>query len=143
MDKKPYLIKRNRPDDNSGPTKVFGWAMLGFLLVYLIYTTISVLTSAPTTASRDEGAKTSSTSTSSTSTTTTLKKASGTLDITGNIVNVRSAPEVSGDNIIIRLNNGDTVKLIEDKDGWFKVELDDGRTGYIKNDPTIAVISEN
>lgn len=51
------------------------------------------------------------------------------------LLNFRSRPSLSDTAVIGTVSKGSTVKVVEHKDKWLKVELSDGRIGYIAFDP--------
>ncbi|SHJ53163.1 C40 family peptidase [Tepidibacter formicigenes] len=73
----------------------------------------------------------------------TYKKA----EITATILNVRSENNTSS-NIISKLSEGDQVPIVEIKDGWYKIKLDNGNEGWISSEytqekQTIGVVNGN
>ncbi|HHV50555.1 MAG TPA: SH3 domain-containing protein [Clostridiales bacterium] len=70
--------------------------------------------------------------------TSVSQSASKTATVTASSLNVRSGPSTSY-SIIHTLWNGNRVPVVEETDGWFKIKLSDGRTGWISK--TYAKIS--
>jgi len=57
----------------------------------------------------------------------------GAAKVTTDVLNVRSAPSTSAD-IVTRLSNDATAKILGINTGWFKIEMASGATGYIHPD---------
>ncbi|SHG99424.1 C40 family peptidase [Tepidibacter thalassicus] len=69
------------------------------------------------------------------------------IEIKANVLNVRSENNTSSD-IISKLSKGDQVPIIETKDGWYKIKLDNGNEGwvsgeYVQEKQTIGIINGN
>lgn len=57
-------------------------------------------------------------------------------------VNIRSGPD-SGADVVGRLNRGETVPSPDVVDGWYRVELPEGGTGYVHTDWAVVVSEES
>ena len=53
-------------------------------------------------------------------------------------VNIRSGPD-AGSDVVGQLNRGETLSSPETVDGWFRVDLPDGGTGYVHSDWAVVV----
>ena len=53
-------------------------------------------------------------------------------------VNIRSGPD-AGSDVVGQLNRGQTLSSPETVDGWFRVDLPDGGTGYVHSDWAVVV----
>ena len=53
-------------------------------------------------------------------------------------VNIRSGPN-AGSDVVGQLNRGETLSSPETVDGWFRVDLPDGGTGYVHSDWAVVV----
>lgn len=51
------------------------------------------------------------------------------------ILNLRSRPSLDEKTVIGTVNKGEVVKVLERQDKWLKIQLGNGRGGYIANDP--------
>lgn len=63
------------------------------------------------------------------STTTDEDIYEGEVKIKDGYLNVRDKPSIKG-KIIGKLNNGDIIKIIDEKDNWYKIKID-GKNGYV------------
>lgn len=64
--------------------------------------------------------------------TTTVFASSGTVDISSGALNVRTSPTTNS-TVIATLKNGDTVDLVEEVNGFYKIDLD-GKYRYVSKD---------
>ncbi|HCD09691.1 MAG TPA: peptidoglycan endopeptidase [Thermoanaerobacter sp.] len=62
--------------------------------------------------------------------------------ITGNYVNVRTQGSLSG-SIITRLNLNDTVTVLDQQNGWYKIKLSDGKEGWVFGEYLALVNGQN
>lgn len=58
---------------------------------------------------------------------------SGEAIVTGLVGNVKSAPNTTGNSIFV-LHEGTKVKILEEAPGWNRIEIQDGRQGWMRSD---------
>lgn len=64
-------------------------------------------------------------------------------EVISQILNFRSKPTIKEKNVIAAITKGTKVKVLEDQGKWLKVQLEDGRIGFITaNKKYIKLINE-
>ena len=115
------------------------WIMLAVIVVLLFYLWPGGGKSASSVKSKN-GAESSATSTTASPPANTPGSQA---EILSDILNFRSKPSLSGKVVIGTVSKGTMVKIVERKDKWLKVELIDGRVGYLSFDPKyIHIVGE-
>lgn len=76
-----------------------------------------------------------------------LKPASGKVQVTASILNIRSGPS-TGAFIIEKAERGERLQLIGQTQHWFKIKLSNGKSGFVHKDyvnhiPSYLLINEN
>lgn len=113
--------------------KIVPWVVLVSLVLLLFYLW-----------PRGENVKTKSRigkeSTEAAASTATPASSSAQAQIVSDMLNFRAKPSLGERSIIGTISKGTVVKLIERQDKWLKVELSDGRIGYVSADPKFVKI---
>jgi len=107
--------------------KAFPWAALILLVIILFYLWPHA------SQERVENKKNRAETTASVESTGSAKNKveSSRAEITSPILNFRSKPAIKERNVIAALSKGTQVKVLEIQGDWLKVQLDDGRIGFI------------
>ncbi|HEX21769.1 MAG TPA: SH3 domain-containing protein [Actinobacteria bacterium] len=107
--------------------KALPWITLLFLIIIMFY----LWPSSKSESGKPKKNISESTATVESSASVKNQTKVGHVQVVSPILNFRSKPVLNEKNIIATIKKGTTLKVVEKRDKWLKVQLDDGRIGFI------------